>query len=267
MSKNAGDRSRTQPMTRRKRILFVIGMMACLGVAVLVGSEILVRVVAPQSPVPKWNTASKEYGIDLKKNFYQHYAFPPYGFAMDVKTNSIGLRDDDNVVAVSTQPSKFKPVRFNIAELIGRFAWDDWLNFVNSDWVRDMVYVSAGDWGNYVKAAMLRLQHRYQDVRVRGINIALAGNVPIAAGLSSSSTIVVATLQAAIAYRLGEPELAPDEADCAVIERREGSVGQHGMVMEVGVELGAEPLGEEIAPVLGLVAGPANLIHRVPFTK
>jgi N-acetylgalactosamine kinase len=59
--------------------------------------------------------------------------------------------------------------------------------------------VAAGDWGNYIKAAMLRLQHRYQDVRVRGINMALSGNVPIAAGLSSSSTIVVATLQAAIA--------------------------------------------------------------------
>ncbi len=111
----------------------------------------------------------------------------------------VGLRDDDQVVAVNTQPGKFKPVQFNIPELIGRFAWSDWLNFVNSDWVRDMVYISAGDWGNYIKAAMLRLQHRYQDVRVRGINMALSGNVPIAAGLSSSSTIVVATLQAAIA--------------------------------------------------------------------
>ena len=62
-----------------------------------------------------------------------------------------------------------------------------------------MLYVAAGDWGNYIKAAMLRLQHQYQDVRVRGINLAVAGNVPIAAGLSSSSTLVVATLQAAIA--------------------------------------------------------------------
>jgi N-acetylgalactosamine kinase len=103
------------------------------------------------------------------------------------------------VVAVNTHPGKFKPVQFSIPELIGRFAWSDWLDFVNSDWVRDMVYVSAGDWANYIKAAMLRLQHRYQDVRVRGINMALSGNVPIAAGLSSSSTLVVATLQAAIA--------------------------------------------------------------------
>lgn len=120
--------------------------------------------------------------------------------AIDHETMAVvGLRNDDDVVAVSTQPAEYKAVRFNIGELIGKFAWHDWVNFVNSDWVRDIVYLSAGNWGNYIKAAMVRLQHRYQDVRVRGINMALAGNVPIAAGLSSSSTIVVATLQAAIA--------------------------------------------------------------------
>ena len=102
-------------------------------------------------------------------------------------------------VAVNTQPGKYKPVHFNISELMGRMGWSDWLDFVNSDWVRNIVYLSAGHWGNYIKAAMLRLQHRYQDVRVRGVNMAVAGNIPIAAGLSSSSTIVVATLQSAIA--------------------------------------------------------------------
>lgn len=111
----------------------------------------------------------------------------------------VGLREDDDVVAVNTQPKRFRPVQFNISQLIGRFAWSDWLNFVNSDWVRNMLYSTAGDWGNYIKAAVIRLQHRYQDVRVRGLNLALCGDVPIAAGLSSSSTIVVATLQAAIA--------------------------------------------------------------------
>ena len=111
----------------------------------------------------------------------------------------VGLRTDNDVVAVNTQPRKFKPVEFNISQLIGRFAWSDWLNFVDSDWVRNMLYSAPGDWGNYIKAAVLRLQHQYQDVRIRGLNLALCGNVPIAAGLSSSSTIVVATLQAAIA--------------------------------------------------------------------
>ena len=110
-----------------------------------------------------------------------------------------GVRKDNNVVAVNTEPRKFKPIRFNISELIGRFAWSDWLNFINSDWVRNMLHSTAGDWGNYIKAAMLRLQNQYQDIKLNGVNLAICGNVPIAAGLSSSSTIVVATLQAAIA--------------------------------------------------------------------
>ncbi|MBN2476993.1 MAG: NTP transferase domain-containing protein [Pirellulales bacterium] len=110
-----------------------------------------------------------------------------------------GPRDDQNVVAVNTQPRKFKPVRFNVSELIGGFAWSDWINFVDSDWVRSLLYKAPGDWGHYIKAAVLRLQHRYQDVRIRGLNMAICGDVPIAAGLSSSSTLVVAALQAAIA--------------------------------------------------------------------
>ncbi len=120
--------------------------------------------------------------------------------AIDRETIAIaGLRNDDNVVAVNAEPGKFKSVKFNVSELIGQFAWDDWGNFVNSDWVRNMLNSSAGHWGNYIKAAMLRLQHQYQDVKVKGLNLAVTGDVPIAAGLSSSSTLVVATLQAAIA--------------------------------------------------------------------
>lgn len=138
--------------------------------------------------------------INLMGRHVDHRGGMTNFLAIDRETIAVcGLRDDNDVVAANTQPGRFKPVRFNISELIGRFAWSDWVNFVNSDWVRNMVYLAAGDWGNYIKAAMLRLQHCYQDVRVRGINVALSGNVPIAAGLSSSSTIVVATLQAAIA--------------------------------------------------------------------
>ena len=77
--------------------------------------------------------------------------------------------------------------------MMGRFAFGEWLNFVESPWVRNMLRNAAGDWGNYLKAAVLRLQHRYPEIKVRGVNLAVSGNVPIAAGLSSSSTLVVAS--------------------------------------------------------------------------
>ena len=120
--------------------------------------------------------------------------------AIDRETIAVaGLRGDDNVEAVNVEPERFAAVKFNIREVMGRFEFGDWVDFVNSAWVRNMLHTAAGDWGNYIKAAMLRLQHQYNDRKIHGINVALCGNVPIAAGLSSSSTIVVATLQAAIA--------------------------------------------------------------------
>ena len=120
--------------------------------------------------------------------------------AIDRETIAVaGLRDDNDVAAVHVEPKRFPPVRFNVSELIGHFAWSEWLNFVNSDWARQMVYRNPGDWGNDIMAALLRLQHRYQDVQLRGLNLALWGNVPVAAGLSSGSTVMVAALQAAIA--------------------------------------------------------------------
>ncbi|MBN1435554.1 MAG: NTP transferase domain-containing protein [Sedimentisphaerales bacterium] len=110
-----------------------------------------------------------------------------------------GPRSDSNVIAVNTNAAEFQKVQFNVNEIIGRFAWSDWINFVNSDWVRNLLLNSPGNWGNYIKAALVKLQHQYQDIKVNGINFAVTGNVPIAAGLSSSSTLVVAALQAAIA--------------------------------------------------------------------
>ncbi len=137
--------------------------------------------------------------INLMGRHVDHRGGTTNFLAIDRETIAVaGRRQDDDVLAVNCEPKKYKPVQFNIAELIGRFAWSEWLNFVNSDWVRKMVHGAAGDWGNYIKAAMVRLQHRYQDVKIHGINLAISGNVPIAAGLSSSSTIVAATLQAAI---------------------------------------------------------------------
>ncbi len=166
--------------------------------------------------------------------------------AIDKETLMVaGRRDDDSVCAVNVRPAQFKEQQFNIAQLIGRFAWDDWSNFVNSDWVRGMLRSTAGDWGNYIKAALLRLQHNYLDFKINGLNIALSGDIPMAAGLSSSSSIVVATLQAAIALNNLELETRQFVDLCGQGEWFVGSrggagdhaaifLGQRGKIAHVG---------------------------------
>ncbi len=156
-----------------------------------------------------------------------------------------GLRDDDQVHAVSTNPRQFPAQQFSIGHLLGRFAFADWLNFINSDWVRSLLQSTAGRWGNYIQAALLRLQHRYTDLKIRGMNLALYGSVPMAAGLSSSSTLVVAALRAAIALNNLELDAQQFVDLCGegewFVGSRGGSgdhaaitLGQRGKIAQVG---------------------------------
>ncbi|MFH1615322.1 MAG: NTP transferase domain-containing protein [Planctomycetota bacterium] len=166
--------------------------------------------------------------------------------AIDRETTVVAsLRSDDKIIAVNTQPAKFPNANFSISGLMGGFEWDDWENFVSSQWVRKLLTNAAGEWSNYIKAAMLRLQHQYRDLRICGANMAFHGNIPIGAGLSSSSTLIVASLQAAIA--LNNLELTSEqfidlcgEGEWFIGSRTEAGthaamyLGQRGKIAHVG---------------------------------
>ncbi|MFO7697717.1 MAG: galactokinase family protein [Anaerolineae bacterium] len=109
------------------------------------------------------------------------------------------LRDDDEVHLYNLRPDQFAPRKFSMNELLAELTWDDWLSLVNSDQVRQMVVKSSGDWAQYVRAAFLRLQKHYTDIKLRGLDLVFHGTVPVAAGLSSSSAVVVATAEAIVA--------------------------------------------------------------------
>ncbi|MCG3178113.1 MAG: Galactokinase [Phycisphaerae bacterium] len=110
-----------------------------------------------------------------------------------------GPRTDDTVRMTHVQAGQFPDQEFSIGKLIGSLVWDDWLSYVNSRQVQQMVLDSRGDWSNYVKAAVVRLQQQYRDVRVLGMDVAVTGNIPMAAGLSSSSAMVVAAAESCVA--------------------------------------------------------------------
>ncbi|MCU0503942.1 MAG: hypothetical protein MUC51_19655, partial [Anaerolineae bacterium] len=108
-------------------------------------------------------------------------------------------RDDDEVRLYNVQPDQFAARRFSIGELLTQLTWDDWLSLVNSEAVQQMVMESGGDWAQYVRAAVLRLQKHYHGIKLHGLDIIVHGTVPVAAGLSSSSALVVATAEAVVA--------------------------------------------------------------------
>ena len=108
-------------------------------------------------------------------------------------------RDDDEVCLYNVRAEQFAARRFSIGALLTQLTWDDWLSLVNSETVQQMVVESGGDWAQYVRAAVLRLQKHYHGVKLRGLDLVVHGTVPVAAGLSSSSALVVATAEAVVA--------------------------------------------------------------------
>ena len=108
-------------------------------------------------------------------------------------------RQDDRVRLFNADEGTFGSREFRLGELVAQLTWDDWLSLVNSDAVRRMIAEAAGDWSLYVQAALLRLQKQFPESQFRGMDLVVSGNVPIGAGLSSSSALVVATAEAAVA--------------------------------------------------------------------
>lgn len=108
-------------------------------------------------------------------------------------------REDDLIRLYNVDRARFPNREFSISEMIAGLPWDDWLSLIESDKVREMVREAGGDWSQYLKAAVLRLQKKFPHHRLRGMDIVVSGNIPPAAGLSSSSSLVVGAAEATIA--------------------------------------------------------------------
>jgi len=113
-------------------------------------------------------------------------------------------RDDDVVECANLREDLFPRRRFSIRDELGPEPIRDW-----DRWTQDLTTArraagTAGDWVNYVKAAALYLEHIRPTLSppverpLRGMNLFVAGAVPLGAGLSSSSSLVVGVADAMI---------------------------------------------------------------------
>jgi len=104
----------------------------------------------------------------------------------------------DKVDMVDIRSGSFPRRGFEIGEEIGLGDFSDWVKYIESPRVVERVGENQGDWSNYVKAGVLRLQNRFSDTPLHGMDMAFLGNIPTSSGLSSSSAMVVVSSLAAI---------------------------------------------------------------------
>ena len=108
-------------------------------------------------------------------------------------------REDDVVTLQNLDEERFPTREFRIFDLLGETSWSDWMDFLVSRTVQRVLRAAPGDWSHYVRAPLLRLQHECPEVRLQGMDCVVTGNIPMGAGLSSSSALVVAFAEAAVA--------------------------------------------------------------------
>ncbi|HWQ92114.1 MAG TPA: galactokinase family protein, partial [Clostridia bacterium] len=105
-------------------------------------------------------------------------------------------REDDLVRLANRDGVHFTEQTFRISDLVASVNWDDWQRVIDGPRLQRMLEAARGDWANYVKAAILRLQELFRDRQLRGLEIMVSGDIPMGAGLSSSSALVVAAADA-----------------------------------------------------------------------
>lgn len=118
---------------------------------------------------------------------------------------AVSKRDDD-IVNICNVNKSFSDASFRISDFISSPTEQPeplatsvkWLDFLSSGKATADIAANRGHWVNYVKAAVLRFQLA-TDMPLYGMNIMASGNIPVAAGLSSSSAVVVATAEAVVA--------------------------------------------------------------------
>ncbi|GAB4318319.1 MAG: hypothetical protein Kow0069_21370 [Promethearchaeota archaeon] len=135
--------------------------------------------------------------VNLMGRHVDHQGFDVNVVAIDREIHVVAsARSDDQFVVVNERGGRPSFREFRVGELFEGVEWNDWMRFVESEEAARMVRDARGDWGNYVKAAVLRLQFREKSRKLEGINALMYGDLPQAAGLSSSSAIVVAFAEA-----------------------------------------------------------------------
>lgn len=109
-------------------------------------------------------------------------------------------RTDDVVTLANADGAHFSEQTFRISDLIASLNWDDWEKVIDGPRIQRILEAARGDWANYVKAAILRLQEQFRDRQLRGLDVMVSGDIPMGAGLSSSSALVVAAAEVVRAF-------------------------------------------------------------------
>jgi len=172
--------------------------------------------------------------LNLMGRHIDHQGGFVHSMALDCEVvMAVSPRQDDVIRLVNADPVAFPARELVIGDWLKALRTPDWLSFADGQTVRTHLMSTAGDWSNYVLASVLYQQYCHRGRRLRGMDVAVSGNVPMASGLSSSSAMVVASMEAIIAVNgigMNPSEIVPACGQAEWFVGSRGGAGDHAAI-------------------------------------
>ena len=133
--------------------------------------------------------------VNLMGRHIEHRGGSVNVMAVEAATVFVASPREDDVIHLANIDSVYPEGEFAIGTAVGGSRTQDWLHWLAEPAVRQELENNRGSWLNYVKGAAYRFRE-VLDFQLCGMDVMVSGTIPVAAGLSSSSSLVVATAEA-----------------------------------------------------------------------
>lgn len=194
--------------------------------------------------------------VNLMGRHVEHRGGNINPIAIHRETIMVASKRDDDTVSISNVDLIFSDYEFSIADEKNKSDACTWIDYIDDNSVKERVNSNKGHWSNYVKGACLKFVFEFPKA-ISGMNIMCLGTVPVAGGVSSSSSIVVATSELVCALNDIEIERTHFISLCGQSEWYVGSRGGAG-------DHGAIKCGEPGA-ITPIEFEPINVLKPVPI--
>ena len=142
------------------------------------------------------------------------------GMHVDTHGGYLNLMTHQREVLLAVTPTHDQTCQFvNIDPEFGEVAFSlneekhgvlfekSWSDFINHETITTQVRKQKGAWANYLKGALLRVQHAHRNQALTGMRGVVGSDLPRGAALSSSAALILSVINAALALN----ELSWDE--------------------------------------------------------
>jgi N-acetylgalactosamine kinase len=149
--------------------------------------------------------------------------------ALDRDTWVVGGMDESECVRlVNVNREKHGDREFSLRDLLPGYQGGDWRELIDRPGMLERTRAAGGDWSLYVQAPLARLHAK--GLIKTGFNIVAGGDIPSAAGLSSSSALVTAAMEAVCALsgiRLEDEQFVELAGEAEWFAGTRGGSGDH----------------------------------------